>query len=363
MDFRLTQEQDLLRDSARRYFSAASDDHWRHFADSGWLAMLVPEAHGGLGSPLEDVAILCEEMGRGLSPSAFIGGAILPARVLSRCPSSPEQAAIWSSIAEGSLRLAVAVHEPNRRYELLPRTKAVATADGSWLLSGEKSLVVGGANADRLIVSAVIDDYRADPSRPALFVVDTQASGVSRRVFETIDSVKAADFRFEQAAVSATQLIAAPDRAPEILQAALDEASVCLCADILGGMDRAIELTAAHLKMRRQFGQALADFQALQHTVAEMWIDANSARSILYRAIAALGASPIERGRAVSACCVKLMQTAKQVTGLAIHLHGGIGVSTEVPVGHYLRRVLVAERLFGDREHHLQRYLGTGGPS
>lgn len=366
MDFRLTQEQELLRDGARRYFATdgsvekrgqsaeKGEVAWTHFADSGWLAMLVPEEQNGLGSPLEDIAILCEEMGRGLSASAFIGGAILPARIAARCAASQPGVSILTAIVEGAARFAVAAYEPSHRYELLPRTRAL-TADGGWRLTGEKSLVSGGARADRLIVSATVDDE----SRPALFVINAKASGVSRRVYETLDGVEAADFGFSDVLVSSEDRLAGADSALDILQAALDEALICLCAETLGGIDRAIELTADYLKTRKQFGQSLAEFQVLQHTVAELWIEANSVRSILYRAIAASAASPAERSRAASGCFIKLMQAAKSISGTAIHLHGGIGVSCEYPVGHYLRRVLVSERMLGDREHHLQRYMGS----
>lgn len=207
-------------------------------------------------------------------------------------------------------------------------------------------------------MSARIEQTDGLAERPVLFIIGTARAGIHRRVFETIDGVEVADFTFKGAVVASAEMIAGADTAIQILQDALDEAIICLCAETLGGMDQAISLAADYLKLRKQFGRPLAEFQALQHTLAEMWIEANSARSMIYRAIAALGASGAERRRAISGCSIKLMQAAKWVAGTAVHLHDGIGMSCEYPVGHFLRRVLVSERLLGDREYHLGRYLG-----
>lgn len=365
MDFRLSAEQELLRDSARRYFAAEEPveqrrqcglrdaENWARFADLGWLAMPVPEDAGGLGASLEDIAILCEEMGRGLSQAPFIGGAILPSRVLDLCGAWPARETLLQALARNSVRLALAVYEPDRRYELRPGTCATASPDGALRLTGGKCLVTGGAQATRVIVSARIDER----SEPALFLVDANRAGVHRRIYEMIDGVQAADFRFDNVIVSRAEMLAGPDTAPAVLEDGFDAATLCLCAETLGCMDQAIEMTAGYLKLRKQFGRPLAEFQVLQHAVAEMSIDANSARSMVYRALAAWRGSRIERRQAISGCAIKVMQAAKSVTGSAVHLHGGIGMTCEYPVGHFLRRVVVSERIFGDREYQLARYL------
>ena len=239
----------------------------------------------------------------------------------------------------------------------MPVTRAILMPDGSYRLSGSKSLVAGGAQADQLVVSAVIAANHGATAEAALFVVDANRAGVCRRVYRTIDEVEVADCAFDAVAVAPTELLARTDAALTILQDSLDEANICLCAELLGCMDRAIQLTVGYLRTRKQFGRPLAEFQVLQHTVAEMSIEASSARSMVYRALAATGASTAERRRATSGCSIKVMQAAKWVTSTAVHLHGGIGMTCEYPVGHYLRRVIVAERILGDREYHLARYL------
>lgn len=371
MDFRLSEEQQLLRDSARRYITTAGSPgarrdvgaaqgsaDWSRFADLGWLATPIPEAFGGLESPIEDLALLCEEMGRGLVPVSFIGGALLPARVLAACAERGHGPGLLRALAENTLRLAVALYEPDRRYALRPGMRALARSDGSWVVTGRKCLVAGGAEADVLILAAHPESAEPADPEPVLFAVRTDRAGVVRRVYDTLDGVQVADFCFEQVVIAASEQLAPRVDALAILEDALDDAILCLCAETLGCMDQAIALTADYLKVRKQFGKALAEFQVLQHAVAEMSIDANSARSMVYRAMSTLSGPRRERRRAISGCFIKVMQAAKAVTGSAVHLHGGIGMSCEYPVGHFLRRVLVSERAFGDREYHLARYLG-----
>lgn len=359
MDFRPTQEQQLLRDSVRRYFAAAPaqgapDDvrDWRQFAEFGWLAMPVAEADGGLEAGLVELSIVSEEIGAALSGAPFVAGAVLPARVLARCTPGEARTDALAALADGTRRFALAAYEPDRRYLLTPGTRAVRRADGGYRLSGDKTLVAGGAQADRVLVTAATE---AD-ARPLLFIVDVAAAGVRRHCYEAVDGTSLADFQFEAVQVAAP--LADADHARSILEIALDETTICLCADLIGGMDQAIQQTAAYLRMRKQFGRALAEFQALQHAVAEMSIDANSVRSLLYRAIAAFASGDDrQRQRAVAACAIKTLQIAKTLTGSAVHLHGGIGMTCEYSVGRYLLRALVNERLLCDREQQLDRYM------
>ncbi|MFC5463075.1 acyl-CoA dehydrogenase family protein [Massilia niabensis] len=368
MDFRLSGEQEMLRDSARRYLLAeqsfenrqqeAKDyrGNWEQLSELGWLALAVPEDLGGLGSGVEDLAILGEEMGRALSLDPFVGCGVLPTRIIDRIDRADKREQVLAQIAGNETRIAVALYEPGRRYDLSAAGMLAArTDDGAYRLHGTKILVSGGAGANQLIVSAQIRDRATEPGGPALFLVDAKLSGIACHAYQAIDDSSVADFTFDEVEVPADALLAVSGGA--LLEDAVDDAIVCLCAEALGGMEKAIEMTADYLKLRAQFGRPLAEFQVLQHTVAEMFIEASDARSMLYRALATLPASGAERRKAVSACKVKIMEAAKWVAGTAVHLHGGIGVTCEYPVGHYLRRVLVSERSFGDNAYHLERYL------
>lgn len=365
MDFRLTEEQEMLRDGARRFVAEKIDyasrgkqittgeDRWSDFAELGWLMLAVPEAAGGLERPLEDIALIAEELGRGIAREPFVCGGYLPARLLTLA-SAPEEA--LQALAAGERRYAVALHETARRFSLDGLgTVATVQADGSYSLSGRKTMVLGGGEADTLIVAARI----GEGGDPALFLVEGDAGGVSRKSYRTIDELNAVDVTFESVKLGADALLAGADAAPAMLEQALDEAIVLLCADALGCMDRAIEMTAEYLRIRKQFGQTLASFQALQHGVANLFIEANDARSMVYRALAACAGSATERARAVSACKIKVMEAGRLVAGQSVHFHGGIGMTTEYPVGEHLRRILVAEQLFGNPQHHFERYMAT----
>jgi len=366
MDFRLTDEQEMLRDGARRFVAEKLDyaargkcikeggDAWAAFADLGWLMLAVPESAGGLERPLEDIAILAEELGRGLALEPLVTGAYLPSQLLA---AADGQTQMLEQLATGEVRFAAALYETRRRYSLDDLETVATRKAGGYALSGAKSMVLGGGQADQLIVAARL----GDDIRPALFLVPAKAEGLSVRPYRTVDELPAADLIFSDVALSDDALLLGAEAAAPILDRALDEAIVLVCADALGCMDRAIELTAEYLRIRKQFGQALSSFQALQHGVANLFIEANDARSMVYRALAACAGDGDERRRAVSACKIKVMEAAREVTGQAVHFHGGIGMTTEYPVGEHLRRILVAEQLFGNPQHHFERYMSASG--
>ena len=366
MDFELDTEQAMLRDSARRYFEkmdsqpSEKNDLWPGIVALGWPALAVPEYAGGLGGSLADLTLLCAEIGRACSPLPFIGCSVLPARIAAGWRSAPWSEMVLSGIADGSLRPAVALLESGRRYDARARGLRAEPAPGGWRLTGSKVLVAGYAEGAGLLASVSTDDASA-PCQGWVFL-PRHLPGLEAHTYEAIDGTVWADLQFDGVEIPHESLSMLDADGALALEAALDDATVCQCAQLIGGMERALELTIAHLKVRQQFGQALAQFQSLQHAVAEMSIDINDCRSILFHALAALGGPPLLRARAVSACRIKVMRTAKNVNGMAIHLHGGIGVTCEYPVGHYLRQTLVIERTFGDDASHLRRYRNAATP-
>ncbi len=355
----------MLRDGARRYLAedfaarrrgdgAADGKGWQGYADLGWLALLAPEDAGGLGGDIEDVMILAEEMGRALSLQPYVASAVLATGLVDLVAGGQQRLDLLDAMASGERRFAPAIYEPARRYMLAPEARAAASGAG-YRLSGAKRLIAGGAGADALLVTALLDN-----GAMGLFLVAMENAAVFPTRYATIDDGDAIDVRFEHVDLGPEALLGITT--VDAIDDVLDEARLALCADTLGALERAVEITADYLKTRTQFGQPLANFQALQHSVVEMYIDADSIRSSLYNAIAVFdrGARD-ERRRAVSSCWVKTFDAAKGIAGMAVHLHGGIGMTTEYPVGHYLRRVMVSERSFGDVEHHLARYMESAG--
>ena len=364
MDFRFSSEQDMLRDGARRFVAQHLDfdarrtcegkrtGDWAEMAGLGWFMLPVGEESGGLGGPPEDIAIIAEELGRGSADVPFIHTALLPARLIEQAGSAGQRAAHLPSLMDGTIRYAAALQDAGAGFVLQPRfSHAHRSAGDHYLLTGHKVLVVGGDVADAFVVSAMVD--RA----VALFVVDGGASGVVRRDYDAIDGRRMSDLQFDNVVLREANRLGGAEDVSAMIEAAVDESILALCADTLGCMDKAIEMTASYLNMRQQFGQPLGHFQSLQHGVANLFIEANDSRSLLYRAIAAFGQAASQRRRAVSACKVKVMEAGRSVTGAAVHFHGGIGVTTEYAIGHYLRRVLVTEQMFGNSQHHFERYL------
>lgn len=371
MDFNLSDEQQMLRDSANRFvreeygfefrralaktntgYSAA---HWKTYAELGWLALGLPEDVGGLGCHFSDTAILMEELGHGLALEPFVSTAVLCARILDRCENAQARSDLLSEIATGDLILALAHDEPAHRFDVARADVQARREGGGFVLDGVKILVVDGQAADRFIVTATVAGDRA----PSLFVVPRDAQGASLEVYPLIDGGRGADLRLKNVACPVTALLAGPQRATDILEEALDAATVAHIAEAIGAMDAVMAITAEYIKTRVQFGQPIGKFQALQHRMSEMFVETEKSRSSLFRAIAYLDAEPAVRKAAISSAKVAVAGAGKFVGGQGIQLHGGIGMTEEYSVGHYFKKLVVFEKLHGDSDWHLAR-LASG---
>lgn len=367
-------EQAMLRDSARAFLEAEAGfaqrqarvatgrppdrEQWLRLAEMGWLGLGIPEEAGGFGGGAVEQSIVAEACGRSLLTDPFIGCAVLAPRVVLASGCAASHADLLAGVADGTHQLALAWQEAAGRYARLPGTVVAKRTAQGYVLSGCKMLVLGGATCDQLIVSACLETAGG---ACVLLVCDAGAPGVQRQPYALMDNQWAADVVFDQVTLPASALLAGPDTAADALDEALDHASVALCALLVGGVDRAIELAVSYMGERRQFGQALSGFQVQQHRTAQMFIDADAGRSMVLAGLAALAAPPVLRRRAVSAAKHKVTEVAKAVTGEAIHQHGGMGMTLEYPVGHHLRTAMVADKLFGDADFHLQRYRALEG--
>jgi alkylation response protein AidB-like acyl-CoA dehydrogenase len=372
MDFALTEEQQMLRDGAERYLAdnydfkqrralldsgtALSEPIWQSFAEFGWLSLSLPEEAGGLGCSFVETVLLGELLGRYLVLEPYTTNAVLCARLVERS-SLPGRVALLTALASGQLRLALAHGELESRYSNTNiKTTARAKSDG-YILSGRKVMVLDATVADRLIVSAVMQDGGG----LALFLVDREVTGLARREYRLIDGTRGADIDFDSVSVGKDARLAGAPQALALLEEAVDRTIVARVAETLGAMEMIMQLTAEHIRNRVQFGQPLARFQALQHRMAEMFVEVQETRSILYRALASLESSPAERTAAVSAAKVVSAHAGKFVREEGVQLHGGVGVTEEYQVGHYFRRLMTLEKSFGDAAWHLQRLTATYG--
>jgi alkylation response protein AidB-like acyl-CoA dehydrogenase len=372
MDFNLSDEQKMLVDGARRYLreryslearraASRTDDgfsrqHWKNFAQFGWLALPIAEERGGMGGSPVDVALLMEQLGAALVAEPVVDSAILCGTLLSHASCSPVAAELLGEIGSGAAIAALAHVEQEGRceYDSPVSTCAAPTADG-WKLFGIKHRVFHGASADRLLLTARLEGG----SELGLFVIDPKLAGISFNSYELIDGTRAADIRLEAVRVPASALVLRGARVTEALAQGCDQAVLALSAAALGSMDAVMRMTAEYLKTRVQYGQPLARFQALQHRMSEMFIETDQARSIVHHALASIDSCDTEQvRRAISAAKSLVTRACRFVTSQGIQLHGGIGTTEEYAVGHHYRSMLVYEFRFGDYDFHLDRSAG-----
>lgn len=368
MHFDLTPEQQLLQDSVRRYIgkacafdprvmrqqstALAGPDHWRHFADSGWLAAALPEAYGGLGGGPIDTSLIAQEFGRGLVSEPYLGCAVMAAQTLLAGGTAAQKQRWLPLLADGTVRIALAYSESGSRGMPLPLVTAARPTERGFALSGHKSLVLSGGLAQHYIVSARVDGD--DEERLTLFFVPAAAEGLRRRTIALHDGSLAEALTFDGVSVMPDAVLGQCGRGLMALQTGIEQGIVALCAELVGAMEVVLELTATYLKTRQQFGVAIGSFQALQHRMADMAAELELARSMLFAALAALEGEPdaAVRRRTLSAAKALVGRAAKAVCGQGIQLHGGIGMTEEHSIGHYFKRAIVAELQLGSIDQH-----------
>jgi pimeloyl-CoA dehydrogenase small subunit len=378
MDFDLSDEQRLLKDSverllaeryefdARKKYGATpegfSREMWARYAELGILGLPFDEKHGGFGGGPVETMIVMEAFGGVLSLEPYLASVILGGGLVQRAGSDALKDEILPGIADGSMRLAFAHSERQARYDL---SDFVATAkkDGAaWLLDGEKSLVLHGDSADRFVVSARTAGARRDASGIGLFLVDANAAGVSRRGYATQDGQRAAEVSLRNVRVEPQHVLGEPEQGFPVVQRVVDSAIAALCAEAAGAMTAMHAQTVEYLKTRKQFGVAIGSFQALQHRAVDMFVAVEQARSMaMFATMMAQEDDAAERARAMSAAKVQIGRSAKFVGQNAIQLHGGVGMTMELKVGHYFKRVTMIDVMFGDADHHLAKLAAAGG--
>ncbi|NPT43780.1 pimeloyl-CoA dehydrogenase small subunit [Paraburkholderia sp. 1N] len=369
MDFTFNDEQQQFADALRRYLdksygfearhaivqseSGVSDVHWTAFTELGLTALPVPEAQGGFnGSPI-DMLVVMQELGRALVIEPYWATAVGVEALRIAGTGQGEDASLLERAAQGEIKLAVAFHEPHARYDLF-EVETVANGQGDrQTLTGTKSVVLHGAQADYWIVPARLN------GEIALFVVARDAAGVKVTDYRTIDGQRAATLQFD--GTPARQLNGKHAGAAALEHIA-DYGTVLLCAEAVGALDALNHATLEYTKTRQQFGQPIARFQALQHRMVEMLIHAEQARSVTYlAAVRYTSADADERRRAVSAAKARVGQAARFVGQQAVQLHGGMGVTNEVAAAHLFKRLAIIETTLGDVDHHLARFAALPG--
>jgi pimeloyl-CoA dehydrogenase small subunit len=378
MDFDLSEEQRLLKDSVERLLGDRYDferrktyrateegwsrEVWGQYAELGLLALPFAEEHGGFGGGAVETMIVMEALGRALALEPYLATVVLAGGILRHAGSAEQQREIVPRIAAGELRLAFAHTERQSRYDLADvRTRAERDGSG-FVLTGDKGVVLHGDSADRIVVTARTAGGQRDRDGIGLFLVDANAPGVTRRGYPTQDGQRAAEISFNRVRLGPEAVIGHPENAAPIVERVVDEALAALAAEAVGGMSEMHALTVEYLKTRRQFGVPIGSFQALQHKAVDMFVALEQARSMaLFATMMAASEDADERARAMAAAKVQIGPSIKIVGQNAIQLHGGVGMTMEFKVGHYFKRATMIELTFGDTDHHLARLAEAGG--
>lgn len=377
MNFSLSEEQSMLADSVRRFIdtdydfetrqkiaaddSGFSSDMWRTFAELGWTAVLFAEEDGGLdGGPIE-LMLMMEQFGRGLVVEPYLANVILAGGVLKRA-ASPAQKERWlAPLIGGELQSALAFAEPQGRYDIENVVTTAVRQGDDYVLNGSKAFVLNGGAAELLIFPARTSGGQTDTSGISLFAVPAATGGLDIRSYPTVDAMQAAEVRLEDVTVPADHLLGTEDGGFEVLRNTVDDATLAVCAEAVGIMQTMHDKTLEYSKNRVQFGVPIGTFQALQHRLVDTMIACEQSRSLLYWTVMLAASKSPDARRAISALKYQVGTAGTHVAREAVQLHGGMGVTWELDIAHFFKRITAIELSFGNADGHLDRFAGVAG--
>ncbi|HDZ07649.1 acyl-CoA dehydrogenase family protein [Pseudohongiella sp.] len=374
MDFSYSDEQQMLQDSVQKFVKGRydfdtrkkliesdrgfSDEYWNLFAELGWLTVPFREEDGGFGGSAVDLMVVMEEFGKGMVVEPFLATAVLSGSLISELGSDAQKQDMLGAIMEGKLQLATAYAEADSRYNLASVATTASKSGDGYVISGDKIVVFNGPAADKLLVVARTSGDKFDRDGISVFLVDAGAAGVSTRAYTAVDGHRAAEIHLKDVKVAADALLGAEGKALAALEVVIDRVTLAVSAEAVGALVSLLQKTVEYTKTRKQFGVAIGTFQALQHRMADMFVECELARSIVIMAAMKLdsAASAAEKTKAVAAAKSRVGRAMHLVGQEAVQIHGGIAVTDELDVGHYFKRVTTIEHQFGDTDYQTMRY-------
>ena len=369
MDFALNEEQLMLEDSVEKFITndydfdtrqkyadsdrGYSEEVWSQFAELGWTAVPFSEEDGGFGYGPIEIMLMMRQFGRGLVVEPYLANTVLAGGALSRAASAEQKERWLAPIIAGETQAALAHLEPQSRYSL-ESVATTATADGGdYVLNGHKAVVMNGGNADLLVVSARTSGGTNDVDGISLFVVPADADGVSREAYPTVDGQRAAEVALTDVRIPAANLLGEAGTALPVLEAVTDDATLAVCAEAVGIMQIMTEKTVEYSKSRVQFGVPIGSFQALQHRMVDMLTACEQSYSLLLWATMMAAEGDPDAKRAISAIKYQVGTAGKKVGQEAVQIHGGMGVTWELDIAHYFKRLTTIGQMFGNADFHL----------
>ena len=372
MDFSFTSEQDQLRDTVARLIRQQYDfetrrkvakseagwrpEMWAQFAELGLLGASFSEAEGGFGGGPVEAMIISEEFGKGLVIEPYLQTVVIGGNFLRHGGSAAQKEEHIASLIGGETIFAFAYSEPKSRFDLND-VSTTAKKDGSgYTLNGHKAVVIGAPFATHLIVTARTSGGQRDKSGITTFIVPKSAKGVTTRDYPTVDGLRASEVLFENVSIPASAVVGEVDNALPLIENVVDNAIAAVCAEAVGCMKVLNEATITYAKQRKQFGQPIANFQVLQHRMVDMFMACEQAISMTYMVTLKLDEGDKARKLAASGAKVQIGKAGKLVSQDAVQIHGGMGMTDELNVGHFFKRVTMIESQFGNTDWHLRRY-------
>jgi len=371
MDFSLNEVQEMLADSidkfianeydfdTRQKFAASesgySDGVWNTFAELGWTAVPFSEDDGGFDGDQRDIMIMMQRFGRGLVVEPFLANVVLAGGILKRTGNASQKQKWLRAIIGGELQATVAFTEPQAGYDLTNIATTASASGDDWILNGQKGFVLNGGTADLIIVPARTAGQQADSDGITLFAIPTDAEGMSINAYHTVDGLRAAELTLENVRVDHDSILGEEGAGFAALDATIDDATLAICAEAVGIMQVLKDKTVEYSKSRSQFGVPIGSFQALQHRMVDMLTACEQAQSLLLWAAMTCAAGDSDAKRAISSIKYLVGTDGQTLGEEAVQLHGGMGVTWELDVAHYFKRLTAIGQIFGNADWHLDK--------
>ena len=372
MNFELSEEQKMIQQSVERFVQENYDlptrvklsgdgvgfskEYWNSMAELGWLGLPFSEDDGGFGGNQIDVIVIMEQFGRGLVLEPYLSSVVMAGGAIKRGGSDKLKQEFLSSLIEGSKQLCLGYAELQSRFDLDDVATTAKKEGDTYVINGQKSMVLNAESADAIVVSVRTDGAQVDKNGISLFLVDADSKGVEMENFPTVDGLRASEISFENVEVDSSRLIGPINEGFGILQEATNDAILALCAEAVGAMEVLYKDTVEYTQQREQFDHPLSDFQVLQHRMVDMFMEYEQSKSMLLRATLETVQDPIAAQKTIHGLKYLVGKSGIFVGENAVQLHGGMGVTEELRVGHYFKRLIVIDSILGNTDFHLQKF-------
>jgi alkylation response protein AidB-like acyl-CoA dehydrogenase len=373
MDLSLSEEQTLMQNSIQKFIKDNYDlstrrelcaseegfsrENWKLFAELGWLAIPFSEEDGGFGGSPADTMILMEEFGKGLVVEPYLATVVMVGTALAMAGTQEQKADILSGIIEGNILATFAYAEEQAHHEL-SNVITSAKKDGDfYLINGTKSVVLNAQSANKILLSARTSGGDRDTDGITLFLADADAQGISRQDYPTVDGLRASEVTFKDVRVSADDILGERDEGHKLVEKISDHAILALSAEAVGAMEVLYTDTIAYTKQREQFGHPLSDFQVLKHRMTEMFMEHSLSKSLCMKATMLECQGSAEAKRVIHALKALIGKSSRFISQNAVQLHGGMGMTEELSIAHYFKRLAVIDSQFGNVDHHLTKFI------